>query len=208
MPRFIRNSVMAAIAGGLFLALSAPAAYAHDRLKSSNPAKDEKVSSLETIELEYTSKIRFPVVALLQDDQKLPLGKPKLDGDTVRVEVTEPLSAGKYVIAWRVVSIDGHPIEGEIPFTVKESPTPSPSPSPSPSLEEASPSPSGPGTAGAGTEVPSAASTPSLSAVGADDETSQGGGVPGWLWVGGGVLVVVGAGVWLGTARKNTTDES
>ena len=154
--RFIRSSVLAAIAGVLFLALLAPAAYAHDRLKSSSPAKDEKVSSLETIELEYTSKIRFPVVALLQGDEKIPLPKPELDGDTVRVEITEPLAAGKYVIAWRVVSIDGHPIEGEIPFTVKESPTPT--------VAEPTPSPSAPETTAAGTETPTA--TPSISAAG------------------------------------------
>ncbi|MEO3861186.1 copper resistance protein CopC [Acrocarpospora sp. B8E8] len=192
LPRFVRNSLAAALACGLFLAIPAAPAAAHDRLKSSNPAKNAKVDSVETITLDFTSKVRFPAVVLMLGDEKIDLGKPKLDGTKVRTEVPEALASGKYTIAWRVVSVDGHPIEGEIPFTVKADPSPSPSPESTPTSSP--------------TEAVSAPVTPTpvttFSEASGEEETADGSGVPGWLWIGGGILVVVGVVVWFSTGRK------
>ncbi len=55
-----------------------------------------------------------------------------------------PLPAGKYVIAYRIVSSDGHPKTGEVPFTVLAAETPSESPSPEPSETAAASAPATP----------------------------------------------------------------
>ncbi|GAA0968964.1 hypothetical protein GCM10009555_015220 [Acrocarpospora macrocephala] len=190
LPRFVRNSLAAALACGLFLAIPAAPAAAHDRLKSSNPAKNAKVDGVETITLDFTSKVRFPAVVLMLGEEKIDLGKPKLDGTKVRTEVPEPLASGKYTIAWRVVSADGHPIEGEIPFTVKAAPSPSPESTPTSSPTETAMAP----------VTPTPVTT--FSEASGQEEAADGGGVPGWLWIGGGILVVVGVVVWFSTGRK------
>ncbi|MER6944324.1 copper resistance protein CopC [Nonomuraea sp. NPDC000554] len=116
---FIRRSLVAALGCGLFLSLSAPAALAHDSLKSSSPAKDARVARVDRIELEYSARVRFPAVVLHDAAGKpVSIGPPQATGPKVTAEVPAPLAPGGYVIAWRVVSSDGHPIEGEIPFTV------------------------------------------------------------------------------------------
>ncbi|GAA0375276.1 hypothetical protein Acor_67340 [Acrocarpospora corrugata] len=189
LPRSIRNSLAATLACGLFFAIPAAPAAAHDRLKSSNPVKNAKVESVETILLDFTSKVRFPAVVLMLGEEKIALGKPKLDGTKVKTAVPEPLASGKYTIAWRVVSIDGHPIEGEIPFTVKAAPAPSPSPTPTEAATTQAPA-----TSAAPTPVPT------FSEASGEEEASE--GIPGWLWIAGGVLVIVGVVVWLSTGRK------
>lgn len=117
--RTFRNLVAAILGCGLILALGPTAAYAHDTLKSSSPAKDSHVSKLESIELVFSGRIRFPTVVLHDAQGKqVTLDPPEATGDKVTTRVPQPPAAGAYTIAWRVVSSDGHPIEGEIPFTV------------------------------------------------------------------------------------------
>ncbi|MEV1242870.1 copper resistance CopC family protein [Nonomuraea sp. NPDC049750] len=173
---------MAVIGCGLFLAATAPAALAHDSLKSSSPAKNATVSGVQTIELEYSSRVRFPLVVLRTADGKtIQLGEPQADGPKVRTAVPTQLAGGSYVIAWRVVSSDGHPIEGEIPFTVKGAAA---------------------GATASATEAASAA--PATSAEGTRPAAAaQGGGIPGWLWGGLAALVVAGLAVWLLSRRTS-----
>ncbi|MFI7701196.1 copper resistance protein CopC [Nonomuraea sp. NPDC049480] len=169
------------------LALIASPAYAHDALKRSSPAKDAEVSaaSVEEIELEYNASVKFPVVVLhdAAGDQ-VPLDKPRLAGPKVFAEVTEPLAPGAYVIGWRVVSSDGHPIEGEIPFRVKGSASP-----------PVSSTPTGEGPAEGGPPASAGAAEPSP--VGGASA-----GVPGWLWGGLAALVALGAFVLVRAARR------
>jgi hypothetical protein len=86
-----------------------------------------------------------------------------------------------------VVSSDGHPIEGEIPFTVTAPDTPSPTPS-----ETVSAAPA---------ETVTAQPAPEQSTPAALDAEETGaeqddGGVPGWVWI-----VVFGlAGIGIGMA--------
>jgi len=186
-------SLLAVLAGcGLFLSLMASPAVAHDRLKSSSPKRNAELSGVERIELEYSNRVRFPAVVLRGPEGKAAIGKPRLDGRKALVDVTEPLPPGRYVIGWRVVSLDGHPIEGEIPFTVtaaRIAPPPSSSATPSPA---ASPSAVGAATAEASdaspaTATPAAGSSPA--------ETPSDGS--GWLWAAAG-LVAIAAAVWFG----------
>ncbi|MFC7640416.1 copper resistance protein CopC [Streptosporangium lutulentum] len=116
MPRFIRRTVSATLCCGLFLMLTAPAALAHDSLKSSSPAKDAKISTIERIELEFSAHVLFPTVVLREAKGKsVDIGQAHADGPKVTAKVPRTPPDGKYVIAWRVVSSDGHPIEGRSP---------------------------------------------------------------------------------------------
>ena len=135
-PVAVALALLAALVLGT--AFASPA-LAHDRLKSSNPAKGAKVETLEEVKLTFSATVRFPNVVVRSGDETHQDGKPAVDGSVVTQKVKGDLPPGAYVIAYRVVSSDGHPIEGEIPFTLLGSTEPSPSPSPPPS--ETSPSP-------------------------------------------------------------------
>ncbi|MEV4105431.1 copper resistance protein CopC [Nonomuraea sp. NPDC049649] len=190
------RSILVALLSGLLVVFLAPAALAHDRLVGSTPAEGATVTSLDEIELEFSARVRMPVVALRDaDDTQLNLGKPKAEGKFVRVEVPEPLAAGKYVIAWRVVSSDGHPIQGEIPFTAKGEPTPTPE------AEEDSAAPSAEPSEAATSAAP-VEETPDASPVSAESE-----GLPGWVWIAAAVLALLGVGTFV-AGRKGSAKKS
>lgn len=181
LPRHLRTTALAALSCTLFLAFPASPAFAHDALKRSSPAKNAELSSLKEVELEYSAGVKFPFVVLHDTAGKeVALGKPDLDGPLVTAEVPQPLTPGAYVIAWRVVSSDGHPIEGEIPFSVKGS--------------SLAPSPTG-----GAVDVATLAAEPSAAA---GEAQAAAPGVPAWIWGGLAVLVVVGAFVLLRTGRR------
>ncbi|MFC4530549.1 copper resistance CopC family protein [Sphaerisporangium dianthi] len=170
--------------------LAAPSALAHDSLKSSSPAKNALVSKLDQIELEFSASVSFPAV-ILHDaaGRRFESGRPRTDGPKVFQKVAGPLPSGDYVVAWRIVSSDGHPVEGEIPFTVRAS-----------------------GEA-AGTRASAAPARPAASAAASapppvstsEDETSAA-GVPPWIWAALGLLVVVAAAAVL-TGRRTSRAE-
>lgn len=45
---------------------------------------------------------------------------PEVDGPEVTAAIEDALPAGDYAVQWRVVSSDGHPIEGTQTFTVEQ----------------------------------------------------------------------------------------
>ncbi|MEV0235499.1 copper resistance protein CopC [Nonomuraea sp. NPDC050786] len=187
LPRHILG---AALAGALALMVTASPALAHDALKSSSPAKGAQVDSVKEIELEYSAGVKFPFVVLHDAAGKaVPLGKPRLAGPKVLTDVPQPLAPGAYVIAWRVVSSDGHPIEGEIPFSVKGSASSSASSSPTGGQPTTNPAPQAAVSAAAG------------------ERSAASGGIPGWIWGGLAVLVVLGAFVLIRTARRGPDRE-
>ncbi|MER6001524.1 copper resistance CopC family protein [Nonomuraea sp. NPDC003707] len=179
----------------LVFGMAAPA-LAHDALKSSSPAKDAEVKSLDEVRLEFTAGVRLPFVIVRgPGGAELQSGKPEADGKVVTQAVKEPLPDGKYTIAYRVVSSDGHPIEGEIPFKVKGAQTPSPSASSSAAPATSAPATSAPATQN---EAPPAQTSP------ATDQASAGQpvGFPVWLVIVIGALVGIGIGFLLSARKK------
>lgn len=59
-----RHLIGAALACALILIFPASPAFAHDALKSSSPAKNAQVDSVDEIELEYSASVKFPFVVL------------------------------------------------------------------------------------------------------------------------------------------------
>lgn len=182
-------AALTAILAALFVLVTATPALAHDSLKSSSPAKGATVEALDEVTLEFSSKVRMPFVIVRgAGDAAFQDGEPEADGAVVRQAVKGPLPDGKYTVAYRVVSSDGHPIEGEIPFTVKGAETPSPSASASAEPSSAAPSAAAPSAAAPPAQVASA-------------EAEQGVSFPVWLVIVIGALIGIGIG-FLFSARK------
>jgi len=127
----IRAAVLAALVVPAVLALTAAPASAHNELLSSNPADRATLTALPpAIELKFgeSTDPRFVKIAATGPDGKsLAAGAPQVSGATIRQPLTAGAS-GKYTVAFRVVSKDGHPVQGKITFTATLSaPTASPS---------------------------------------------------------------------------------
>ncbi|MGO1831872.1 MAG: copper resistance CopC family protein [Brevibacterium yomogidense] len=109
----------------LSASLSTPV-IAHDQLLSSTPSVDENFSDApQEISLQYSAEVmQVGAQVLLTDSEggSFAVGEPSFDGTSVSAQITDELPEGAYTIAWRVVSSDGHPISGIVPFTVGDAP--------------------------------------------------------------------------------------
>jgi methionine-rich copper-binding protein CopC len=168
-----RLALLAAIIVGA-LALGAPAA-AHTELKQSTPAKGATVQELTEVTLVFTEKVRLAQVKVLTAGKELQNGGAQVTGDTVVQSVAPDAAPGAYTIAYRVVSADGHPIQGTVPFKI------------------------GPAAGGA-TSNPPADGAPADSTP-ASSTTSANGGER-WLMVGAGLLAGMGIGVAIVFLRR------
>lgn len=102
-----------------FALVGAPAASAHDVLKSTTPSDGTTVEQLpQAITLTFSEK---PLALGLQILVKGPggdvaQGVPTIDGPVVTQPLSPQAPAGSYVVTYRVTSSDGHPISGTFSF--------------------------------------------------------------------------------------------
>jgi methionine-rich copper-binding protein CopC len=111
-----------ALAAGAVLALAgAQSASAHDELLGSTPEAGEVVETApEAVVLTFSNDvIETGTVVEVVDHHGEPvdLGETEVLGPEVSAALPADLS-GEYQVRWRVVSSDGHPIEGTIDFGV------------------------------------------------------------------------------------------
>jgi len=115
-------SVLALAGLGLF-AMAAPAS-AHNSLTNSNPADE---TSLDAGPAEVVLTFDQPVqkaeklnnIAVTgPDGNQWQDGPAKVDSNVVTVPVRELGPKGVYKIGYRIVSADGHPVSGELKFTL------------------------------------------------------------------------------------------
>jgi methionine-rich copper-binding protein CopC len=178
-------------------------ASAHAGLKSSDPADGATVKkALADIELVFTENISrnfATVVVTGPGGKKVVDGKPGIEGATLIQPLTDNLENGRYAIAFRVVSADGHPISKELHFTLK---APEPSPTPTPTLTEtpASESPA------ASPSSPAAVSASPAAAV-SDNGQSNGSGATLMLVIGAVIAVAAGA-IFFLTRRRGRSSAS
>jgi methionine-rich copper-binding protein CopC len=120
-PRAIRQSLSAVAA--IVLALLAPvsAASAHDVLTGTNPGNGQRVEVLpDAIELTFSSMpLAIGTTVNIEDagGKDWAAGEVKIVDNVVSQPVSPGTPAGEYTVNWRVVSSDGHPIEGAFGFT-------------------------------------------------------------------------------------------
>lgn len=124
----LRKNLSRMIAGAAVAMLAAfgtvGAANAHDYLTGSSPENGASVKSSPkditmtfSAELQQLSGTDSTVVALSQAGKKIPT-TASTKGTTVTVVPDAELASGKYTLAVRVISSDGHPVEDSISFTV------------------------------------------------------------------------------------------
>ncbi|MFE9655818.1 copper resistance protein CopC [Micromonospora sp. NPDC006431] len=183
-------AVLAAMA--VLLAPATPAA-AHNSLQAANPAQDARLSTPPTqITLKFLQKLdpAFTTIVLSDASQrKVPTSEPAVTAATGRVTISQPLSTGTYTVAYRVVSADGHPVQGSYSFTVA-----------APAASTAAPTAS----AAPGVAAPAAAASPAAASPAASSRRSDGSG-PILLVAGGVTVAVVVAGVVVLRRRRRAT---
>lgn len=138
-------ALVAVALGSCVLVLSAAApATAHAALVSVSPADGEQVVATGplTVSLTFTEAIdpAFATVVVVDASEAVVAAEPtRVDGATVSQVMQAVPAAGEYRVRFRVVSADGHPVDGESGFTVT-APAPSPAGSAGESALESEPS--------------------------------------------------------------------
>lgn len=105
----------------MLLWLSLAVARAHAALESTSPGDGEILpQSPPMIALTFNEPIQATENGLRLIDASgtaIPLDGTRID-HTIQASVPQPLANGSYVVAWRVISADGHPISGAYTFAV------------------------------------------------------------------------------------------
>ncbi|TCP54087.1 hypothetical protein EV191_103128 [Tamaricihabitans halophyticus] len=174
----MRRALVLAMLTGLALLGSAGPALAHNQLIESDPADGATVqSSPAEVTLTFDQPVQpgdFNQIAVTgPDGDSWVDGTATVDSNKVSARVLSLGPAGEYTIGYRILSADGHPVEGQTRFELTK--------------------------AGTGTPAPSApqqapADSPDAQPAGEGD-TEESGGVPLWVWIGGAVLLL-GAGLF------------
>jgi copper transport protein len=109
------------------------AASAHAYLVRTVPAASEVVSAPpSTIQLTYDEAVepRFAIISVTnaggQQQTTGPVRRSPANPDTLLVPLRPHLPEGWYLIYWRAISVDGHPVQGAFTYAVGPSPGPAP----------------------------------------------------------------------------------
>ncbi|MDQ3989339.1 MAG: copper resistance protein CopC [Actinomycetota bacterium] len=176
LPR--RVLALLLLVGSALLAGAVPAS-AHTELIGSDPVDGSRTAAGPSrIALTFSEAVQtgFTTVTVIgPDGAPWQAGPPIQDGAVVTVPVRPLGPVGEYTVGYRVLSVDSHPVQGAVRFTLT---------APGPGTA-AAPAPSGDG-------VPKAVAAPDGAASTAD--RSDRGGTPVWPWIAGAVLLL-GAGV-------------
>lgn len=179
MIRLIQGLLLA-----MGLLLLATPAQAHSELLGSTPADGEVLTSAPpAVSLQFNEAISPAGLQVVAQGPEGPvtLGTPIIDGAVVQVPWPTDTTGGNYRVAYRVVSADGHPIDGSIGFSYPVVTTTAETPA-------ASPEPTDLGASALASQDLSASTT----------QDSANGGFPWWLAVG---AVIVGVGIGATIAR-------
>ena len=117
-----RRVVLLGTLGVLFALLLASPAAAHAELVRITPANGAQLKTPPTeVQMTFTESVNLidGGIRLLDDaGATVPTPDPTVDGHTVSWPMPADLPDGAYVVTWRVVSADGHPVSGASSFGV------------------------------------------------------------------------------------------
>ncbi|MEU4480727.1 copper resistance CopC family protein [Micromonospora sp. NPDC023966] len=186
-------SVVLGVAAGISMLLPAAPAAAHNSLTGSDPENGARVAAApKRIELRFLASpapATTKITITGPDNVPAAGGAPTFAGNRVSVPFA-PGAAGLYIVAYRVGSADGHPVTGEIRFTLTTGTAAAP-PSATAAPTSAVPTtPTAPPTTAAVSPTPAA------------DEVDDDGGT-GWLWAIGAAVVLVALGAGLLLRRRS-----
>lgn len=119
-------ALLAAVVAALAVLFTASPAWAHAELVGSTPADGEVLAGPPgRVVLRFSEQVETALGAIRVFDaqgQPLDVGQTRrAAGEQDAIEVTlPPTGRGTYLVAWRVTSADGHPIQGSYLFSVGE----------------------------------------------------------------------------------------
>jgi len=204
------RTTAALLAAAALSALSALPAAAHDELAGVLPAPDSVLETApEEVELTFTGEIMdigHQVVVTDSEGRSVTDGPLEQAGTTVRQPLTATGAGDEsYRVVWRVVSSDGHPVEGTFTYQVGDGSGGDPA-APAASASAGNGASEGAADSAVGGAADSAAEHAADPAAEAEDASAPvAGGVPLWLVaVGGGAasLAVLGAVVLASRRRR------
>ena len=118
-----RSMWLAAAVLALGLGFAAPRAAAHAVLMKANPAADQQVDAApRELELAFNENVG-PVFFKVLDRAGKEVGQPgevRLDGNSLFLPLGETLGNGTYIVTYRVISADTHPVGGSFAFAIGE----------------------------------------------------------------------------------------
>lgn len=175
MKRIGKAIAVLTLAGlGLF-AMAMPAS-AHNSLTSSNPTDQTTLAvGPQSVVLTFDQPVQEgdglnSVAVTGPDGKEWQAGPATVDSNVVSAPVRELGPKGTYTIGYRIVSADGHPVSGQLTFTLT--------------------------TAGNGTPAPPSDNGDSASAAAAMGRGSGDDGLPIWVWLVG-AAALLGAGLFV-----------
>jgi len=188
-------AVLALAAAGV--AVSASAASAHATLETTSPRSGAVVQGpLDAVRLTFDEAVGTPAFIAVSGPQgRVDSGDTKVDGPVVSVGLKSSLPAGRYSVAFRVVSDDGHPVESSYTFQVKAAGVAFTSPS-------ASAGPVAPAPSASAARAPAAAVAVAPKATSTQDH-----GGHWFMGVAGVAMVLAGVGALVWERRHRLADE-
>jgi len=119
----VRKALLALDAIVAVLATGSPA-WAHAQLLSADPAKDATLTKAPTaVTLTFSGRLNPDFATIVVSDaagRRIPASAPAVDAAVASVTLTPPLANGLHTIAYRVVSVDGHTVQGLYPVTLAD----------------------------------------------------------------------------------------
>ncbi|MGW4153941.1 copper resistance CopC family protein [Micromonospora chersina] len=193
-----RGLLVLGLAAVVPVLLPAAPAAAHNSLTGSDPKNGARVATApKRIELRFLASpapATTKITVTGPDNVPATGGAPTFAGNRVSVPFT-PGAAGLYIVAYRIGSADGHPVSGEVRFTLTTGTAAAP-----PSTT-AAPTTAAPTTAAPGTPTASPTTSAASPAPAADEADDDGG--TGWLWAIGAAVVLVALGGGLLLRRRS-----
>jgi methionine-rich copper-binding protein CopC len=115
VPKFI----VAFLVGSLALFVGMMPAEGHASLLSSTPADGEQIATAPaTVELTFSEDVDSGFVAVTAPDgSTVKTSDPRIDGAEMVADLAKSDQHGRYTVAYRIVSADGHPVSGKVTFT-------------------------------------------------------------------------------------------
>lgn len=122
ITRLIAAAVAALVMSAVGIGLAAAPAGAHAMLISSNPTDQARLDRApQQVVLEFNEDVSAGLGAvrvLAANGSRVDDGVPVVSDGVITTTLRSGLGDGAYVVAWRVLSADSHPIHGALTFTV------------------------------------------------------------------------------------------
>jgi methionine-rich copper-binding protein CopC len=115
VPRLIASILAAAVV----LVLGAGVAHAHATVVATDPKDGARLASTpSTVALTVSEQVESgSIVVTAPDGSAVRTSKPRVDGRRLSTKLAESDQQGRYTVAYRVISADGHPVLGTFTFT-------------------------------------------------------------------------------------------